>query len=676
MARTTGTRAGRTLLTLAVLVVLLFGTIAAGVKWSNASWAPKLALDLAGGTQIVLTPKVEPGQGKITTETINDAIAIIRQRVDSTGVSEASVSSQGGQNIVVELPGDPEEQRKTAELVRQSAQMRFRPVLVEQPVGAASAPGGAATPAPGGAATPAPSGEATPAPSGEATPAPGGGDSVAPAPTESTNGRAVPRGLLAGGTAAPAPSGDAPPAPGQPAEGAATPAPTPAATPSTAPTNASDLAWITPDVAAAFSALDCTNPQNLAGGIHDDVTKPLVTCSQDGSAKYILGPVEVEGRDIKSASAGLVQNAQGFNTGEWGVDLTFDAEGSKKFREVTERITGAPPPTNQFAIVLDGLVISAPRSNQPITDGRAQITGNFTQESATELANQLKFGALPISFQVQTEEQISALLGAEQLRNGLLAGVIGLVLVFIYSLLQYRALGFVTILSLLVAAGLTYGVILLMGWYQGYRLSLPGVAGLIVAIGVTADSFIVYFERIRDELREGRPLVSAVENGWNRARRTIIVSDCANFLAAIVLYLLAVGGVRGFAFTLGLTTIIDLMLVMMFTHPMMALLARTEFFAGGHRFSGLSPKSVGRSTLYAGRGRVRTPAAAPVPVTAAKESDDAGLGGRRPGELVSNFARPRSGRLTIAERKAAQARAAQEDDAPAAVEADDSAKED
>jgi preprotein translocase subunit SecD len=630
LARNPGSRPGRTLIALSVLVVALFGTIAAGVKWSDATWSPKLALDLDGGTQIILTPKLAPGQGEITDDTINDAIAIIRQRVNATGVSEAVVSSQGGRNIVVELPGDPEEQRETRELVRRSAQMRFRPVLV---VTAAAAP----APTESGTPSATPTDGATPAPGDTGTPAPTGAGTVAPAPTTTTDGRAIPQALLAQGTTAPAPPDTATP-------GATTPAPTPAPT----PTNASDLAWITDDVVQAFTELDCTNPENLAGGIEDDVTKPLVTCSQDGAAKYVLGPVEVEGHDLESASAGLGVNSQGFSTGEWVVNIEFNAEGTRAFRGVTERLTGMQPPTDQFAIVLDGLVISAPQSRVPITDGRAEISGGFTQESATELANQLKFGALPISFEVQSEEQISALLGAEQLRNGLLAGLIGLGLVVVYSLLQYRALGLVTVASLVVAGILTYGVILLMGWYQGYRLSLPGVAGLIVAIGVTADSFIVYFERIRDELREGRPLVSAVENAWLRARRTIIISDCINFLAAVVLYLLAVGGVRGFAFTLGLTTLIDLLLVVMFTHPMMATLARTPFFASGHPLSGLSPKSVGADVRYAGRGRVRTPAPAAAPAGVA-----AGPSDERVDELVGSGSRVTSGRLTIADRKAA-----------------------
>jgi preprotein translocase subunit SecD len=286
---------------------------------------------------------------------------------------------------------------------------------------------------------------------------------------------------------------------------------------------------------------------------------------------------------------------------------------------VTTRLNGffvANPndPKSQFAIVLDGKVISAPRAEAIITDGSSQITGTFTETSAKSLADKLKFGALPISFDIQSEQQISATLGAEQLQMGLLAGIIGLLLVVVYSLFQYRALGFVTILSLVVAGGLTYLAIAILGWTQNYRLSLAGVAGLIVAIGQTADSFIVYFERIRDELREGRGLIAAVENGWRRAKRTVLASKAVNLLAAVVLYFVAVGNVRGFAFTLGLTAIADLMVVFMFTHPTLQLLARTRFFGEGHRFSGLDPARLGAVPLYRGAGRLRSPSDVPVRV--------------------------------------------------------------
>ncbi|MEK8228906.1 SecD/SecF family protein translocase subunit [Oerskovia sp. M15] len=231
-------------------------------------------------------------------------------------------------------------------------------------------------------------------------------------------------------------------------------------------------------------------------------------------AKYILGPVEIEGTEISNASSGLGTTAQGVSTGQWVVNIEFNSEGTAAFRETTSRLVALPSPQNAFAMVLDGLVISAPTANVAIQDGKAEISGNFTRESAALLANQLNFGSLPLTFEVQSEQQISATLGSEQLEKGLIAGAIGLLLVVIYSLFQYRALGLVTVASLGIAAVLTYGVILLLSWTIGYRLSLPGVAGIIVAIGITADSFIVYFERIRDELRDGRTLNSAVEKGW------------------------------------------------------------------------------------------------------------------------------------------------------------------
>ncbi len=268
-------------------------------------------------------------------------------------------------------------------------------------------------------------------------------------------------------------------------------------------------------------------------------------------------------------------------------------------------------------MVLDGLVISAPRVEAIITNGQAVISGSFTRDSAATLASQLNFGALPLTFEVKTEQTISATLGSEQLQRGILAGLIGLALVAVYSIFQYRGLASVTIASLIVAGGITYVLIALLSWTQGYRLSLPGVAGLIVAIGITADSFIVYFERVRDELRDGRTLPSAVSHAWTRARRTILASDAVNFLAATVLYFLAVGGVRGFAFTLGLVTIVDLVVVFMFTHPMLELLARTRFFAEGHRFSGLDASQLTEGARYAGRGRIAMPGRPGVGDTAA-----------------------------------------------------------
>ena len=640
----------RSLAALAALLVALYGVVTAGTQLSDAEWTPKRALDLAGGTQIVLEAVPDGANRAITPEDISQAIGIIRQRVNSSGISEAEVSSQGSQNIVVELPGDPEEQQQAIELVSQSAQMRFRPVLVAaapgplNPDGTPQAPAddsGLPTTIPGPAPSVAPG---TP-------PADGAEPPASPSPT--TQGRAVPRALVAqpSDPAVPDPAAPVDPAVPDPAAPVDPAVPDPAApvdpavpdpaapvdpaapaTPDATAGTPSDLAQITPEIQAQFTTLDCSDPANLTGGLGDDPEIPLVTCEDDGSAKYILGPVEVEGLDIDTATSGLQQNSQGNTTGEWAVQLDLNGDGARAFRTVTERLVSLTGAQNQFAIVLDGLVVSAPTINTAITDGNAEISGSFTQETATALANQLKFGALPISFEVQTQDQISPLLGSEQLRNGLLAGLVGLALVCVFSLFQYRALGLVTIASLLIAGILTYGLLLLLSWTQGYRLSLPGVAGVIVAIGVTADSFIVYFERVRDEVREGRSLVAAVEAGWGRARRTIVISDVINLLAAVVLYVLAVGGVRGFAFTLGLTTLVDLLVVVLFTHPVLTLMARTRFFGGGHRLSGFDAEHLGRTVAYAGRGRVRTP----------------GVRGKASAQ--------RAAPLTIAERKALEAK--------------------
>ncbi|HYN29303.1 MAG TPA: protein translocase subunit SecD, partial [Dermatophilaceae bacterium] len=379
------------------------------------------------------------------------------------------------------------------------------------------------------------------------------------------------------------------------------------------------LEWITPDVQARFTALDCA-AEGALDDLVDDPAKPLVTCDRDGAAKYILGPVVVSGDQISDATAGYqtLQNGQPSSTVE--IALSFLGEGAKQYAEISRTMVGLPEPQNQLAATLDSRVIVAPRFNEAILDGRASITGGFTITEARTLAQQLKFGALPISFDLQTREQISPTLGSEQLRYGLLAGLVGLLLVVAYSLLQYRVLGLVTIASIVVAAVLTYLAITILGWSQNYRLDMAGVTGLIVAIGFTADSFIVYFERVRDELREGRALSSAVEMGWNRAKRTILIADGVNFLAALVLYVLASSSVRGFAFTLGLTTLLDLLVVFFFTHPLVALLARRPFFRDGHRLSGLDPRRLGAAgtTRYAGRGRFVpvAPAAATTPQAA------------------------------------------------------------
>nr|WP_281372821.1 protein translocase subunit SecD [Kineococcus aurantiacus] len=573
-----------------------------------------MALDLEGGTQVVLTPRSLSGQ-QVPTEQVQRAADIIRQRVDATGLSETEVQVQGGQNISVSIPGAAT--REQLDLISQSAQLRMRVVLYDEPVAPAAAPTEGSTAAP--TETAAPTDTATPtdpaAPTGSATP----GDAASASPTQSSDGAAAPAALQAATTA---PADPAAPAPADPAAPAATstppsladiatPTPTgpaqPTGTPSPAPTDASDQAWLNdPQLVTLFQNLDCADPTQRQGGVVDDPTRPLVTCSQDGTYKYVLGPAELEGTQLVSATSAQATNSQGFTTGSWVVRLKFNSAGAEAFSALTTRISTLEAPRNQFAAVLDGLVITAPSVDQRF-GADVDIEGSFTQESSEALAQQLQFGALPVSFVVQTQDQVSATLGSDQLRNGLIAGLVGLVLVVAYSLVQYRALGLVTIGSLVLAAALNYGVLLLLSWLQGFRLSLAGVAGLIVAIGVTADSFILFFERVRDEIRDGRILSSAVEAGWHRARRTILVSDAVSLLSAVVLYVLAVGNVRGFAYTLGITTIIDVLVVVLFTHPVVALLARTKFFGGGHKLSGFDPEHLGsvvaRHALHHGEHR-------------------------------------------------------------------------
>ena len=471
----------RVLAGLAAITAVLAGLLFGANTWGTASWAPKLGLDLEGGTQIVLEP-VLVGTNTVSSDQLEQARDIIVQRVDANGVAGAEVTTRGGRNIVVSMPGQPTKQ--TEDAIRKSSQMRFRPVL--------AAAAGTNQPQP----TQTPSGTATGQPTGSAT-------TKAPVPT-ATGGTTSPAksGIpqaLANGTTTPTPSGSAT-APATPKPSATATAPAGGGKPK----DGSDLTWVTEDLAAQFQALDCAKPGAL-DKIVDDPAKPLVTCSDDGLEKFILGPVEVRGDEIKDAVAGYrpLSNGQPSTTVE--IALSFNGTGTKNFGNVTKRLVSLEEPRNRFAVTLDSKVLTAPTAQAAILNGQASITGGFTIESARELANQLKFGALPMSFTLQTRENISPTLGGEQLRLGVIAGLIGLLLVGAYSLFQYRALGFVTVASIAIAGLLTYLSLTILGWSHNYRLDMAGVTGLVVAIGVTADSFIVYFERIRDEVREGRP---------------------------------------------------------------------------------------------------------------------------------------------------------------------------
>ncbi|WP_431473792.1 protein translocase subunit SecD [Ornithinimicrobium sp. W1665] len=519
--------------------------------------------------------------------------------MDATGTSEAEVTRLG-QNISVAIPGDPSPDQ--LEALSRSSQMAFRPVLVAEPV---FAPGEEPQiprelPLPDDQLSEQVEQLQPPAAPEEAD---------EPAGDEATS-----TDENRGGTALPASSTEEAPATEAPAtdDAGATEEPLTEEPATEAPpvTNPSDLAQVTPEIQQTFAETTCEDPDLADRAAVSPAAQPLVVCNTEGTEKYVLGPVELSGGNLTDATAGPEQAQGGAVTGRWEVVLTFDDEGGDAFADVTTRLMGYPQDSaqNRFAMVLDGEVISAPTVNSVISAGIATITGDFTVEEAETLANQLRFGALPVSFDVQTSEQISPTLGGEQLRWGLIAGAVGLGLVFLFMLVQYHALGLVAIGSLILAAIIAYGAVTLLGWAINFRLTMAGVTGLIVAIGVTADSFIVYFERVRDEVRSGRPLRYAVDTGWERARRTIIISDLVNLIAAGVLYYLSESGVKAFAFTLGLTTLIDLLVVMMFTHPVVSVLANTKFFGEGRRWSGMEPERLGaKRSAYLGRGQFREP---------------------------------------------------------------------
>ena len=622
----------RALVTLTVAIVAACAALAIGHLAKGVSPYPDLALDLKGGTQLILTPTpTSEGQRAITEEDITQAISIIRNRIDASGVSESEISSMGSSNIMVSIPGTPSQEQ--LDLIRSSSQMNFRPVLRIGP--AQGVLQNQQQPKVDNPQSGAQSGEQSGAQSGEQSSAQSGEQSGAGAADAAQSG--VQSTALDEATARGAADADG--------DGVLSD------TPATTPENASDLAWVTEQVMYDFLTLDCSASADVKR-VEGPADKPYAACDESGQVKYILGPVAVPGSDLTTAAAAIARNNNGQSTGQWIVSLQFNHDGTEKFKDTSTILYGyhdsdpqgasyrGTPDRNSFAVVLDGTVITAPSMQAIIPNGEAQISGNFTAQSATALANQLQFGSLPLNFEVESEQQISATIGTDHLTVGLWAALIGFLLVILYLIWQYRGLAIISAGSLVVASVITYLVITLLSWAMGYRLSLAGVAGLIMAIGVTTDSFIVYFERVRDEVRDGRPLRAAVEEGWDRAKRTILVSDAVNLVAAVVLYLLAVGGVQGFAFTLGITTVIDIAVIFLFTHPMMELLIRTRFFGEGHKLSGLDPEHLGakNSLVYAGRGRVVVRGES----TATKDKDD------EAGDGLSIAERRRAARLAAA----------------------------
>ena len=525
-------RPGRSLLIFTVgLIGLMIWTFLPGERHT-----PKLGLDLRGGTQVILSPSVAVGE-TLTPDQLNQTVAIIRQRVDGFGVAESEVTIQGtgnGAKIIVTIPG--ETSRTVVDQLKTTAQLNFRPVLAID----FGSPQASASP------TPSVSDSASPsvAPSDSATPA----ASTTPEPTPSPSVSVAPE-LLVPPIQSPDGSGD---------------------------------------FADRFAALDCAT-SDILNGSTDDPAQYLISCEKDGSVKYALAPADLVGTDIESATAGLPQQG----AGGWQVDLQMTTDGAKKFADSTTKLSALESPNDQFAIVLDGVVISAPSVNEPILGGSAVISGSFTSDEARALAQVLKYGALPVGLEVDEVQQISPTLGNDQLQAGLIAGGFGLLLVVIYLLLYYRALGVIAVVSLVAAAIMTYLVFVILGRGIGFTLTLSGVAGAIVAIGITADSFIIYFERIRDEIREGKRLRVAIDQGWIRARRTILAADFVSLLSAAILYYLSVGSVRGFAFTLGLITFVDIAVAFMFTRSLVTKLGNSKWMNSGSAWTGVSPTRLG-----------------------------------------------------------------------------------
>ena len=562
---------------LSVFLLLLVGVYLLVFLTGDKRAAPKLGIDLQGGTRVTLTARTPDGSAP-SREALAQAQQIISARVNGLGVSGSEVVVDGD-NLVITVPGNDGNEARN---LGQTARLYIRPVLNSMPAQSgepkpaprqpAGTPPGA-PPGPGGPAPgqPAPTGEPAPVPPGAVPPPAAPGPTGQPAPQ--------PRPYPQEPPPTPSPPPPAPaPAPGAPAEGSP-PADQPAP-----PDPRKDLAdriayekkWRQSTrqgiqfLALQFQATRCDKEDILAG--NDDPNLPLVTCSTDHKVAYLLAPSIISGDQIENATSGMNQRGIGYV-----VDLQFKPAGANTWADFTAAHIGT-----QTAFTLDSQVVSAPLIQEAIPGGRTQITGGdppFTAATARQLANVLKYGSLPLSFQSSEAQTVSATLGLTSLRAGLIAGSIGLVLVLLYSLLYYRALGLLTALSLTASGAMVFAILVLLGRYINYTLDLAGIAGLIIGIGTTADSFVVFFERIKDEIREGRSFRSAVPRGWVRARKTIVSGNAVTFLAAAVLYFLAIGQVKGFAFTLGLTTILDLVVVFLVTWPLLYLASKSPTLA-------------------------------------------------------------------------------------------------
>ncbi len=651
MAPPAGTlRVGRYFTALLLLLAVLYSIVALGSRHN-----PKLGIDLVGGKRVIFTALSPKGAPPPTGSQMTQARQIIEDRINGTGVTGATVQVQGGNQLVVLIPGGTN--TDVAKLGK-AAVLNFRGVIAPaQPVtcttGRAGAAGASASPstATSGATTPSTTPSSTPT-----SPAPRTRSSQAAANDASHRqlaaapSRAKSPAATKSPGKSPAKSGatSAVPASGAASSAAGSAAPTTGASSAAAAPRclADPIAAVvkadptlknkipnaetcpTPALASgatclAYSTLTTTQQQELAAAQQrfdcaaaqtelDDPTRYYLACdnSQGFPVAYLLGHVIVPGRGISSAAAQAPNVSGTGGNAEWTVSLNLNGSGADNWNSWTSKYhttgnvtaiqTSATAPCGTsvgspcsylVAFTLDGEVLSVPVT-QAVLDRQTSVSGNFTQTTASDLARELNYGKLPLSFRTDANQSVSATLGSQQLNAAFIAGGIGLALVVIYSLLYYRGLGLVTIASLLVSAGLTYAMLVLLGTQIGFTLDLAGIAGFIVALGITADSFVVFFERIKDEVHEGRSMRVAVPRAWVRARRTILSADTVSFLAAAILYYFASADVKGFAFTLGMSTILDLVVVFLFTHPIVSLLSRSRTF-GSPRFTGLNSVRIG-----------------------------------------------------------------------------------
>jgi preprotein translocase subunit SecD len=444
---------------------------------------------------------LQPVGHTVRSSSIDQAVDIIRNRVDSLGVAEPDISRQGD-NIVVDLPG-VKDRAKAQRIVGRTAELRFRPVLAALPP-----------------ETPKSKSTTTTTTPGTTTP---GASTSAPATTTPTTT---------------APANDA----------------------------AAKAAIASCDVnqVAALPSIPTTN-------LADDKRDACVVLpfhSGQGTGRLLLGPTRLTGHDVDSASSNF-QSGSGYQ-----VVMSLKGSGQDAFNKLAAESFPKTSPQNEVAIVLDGEVYSNPAFQTSSFTGDVSITGNFTQSDASDLAKLINYGALPVQLKQLTSENVSPSLGSDQLDAGIAAGIIGLVLVALYMLVYYRLLGGVVILGLMVSAALTYSLISYLGQSVGLTLTLAGVTGLIVSVGITVDSYVVYFERLKDEVRTGRTVRSSVDRGFTRSFRTIVAADLVSLIGAAALYFLAIGSVRGFAFFLGVSTILDLAVSYFFMHPLVSIMAR------------------------------------------------------------------------------------------------------